>query len=179
MTFTLLLRGRITHTVNLPHALTVFIPLCDVTPINGPTQFILGSHRAGESEVHPGSTVATNDARAARATTFYPAAGSAIAFDYQVVHRGLQNAGLADRPVLYFIVGRPIWKNGCKGLPRLDIGTTSLFTGQEIAPLPPFRLDAPCSGGTTSDEREAVAEESAKEPEGAAAPRRSSRKRQR
>ena len=156
------------------HALTVFIPLCDVTLTNGPTQFILGSHRTGESRGQD-DVGATDEARAARATTFHPRAGSAIAFDYRLWHRGLLNAGLVDRPVLYFIVGRPIWKDGCKGLPRLDLGTTSLFTGLEVDPMPPFRLNARSTSTVTANGCDERTQESDCNP----APRRSNRYRKR
>ena len=61
--------------------------------------------------------------------------GSAVAFDYRLWHRGGANNSEADRPMLYAIVGRPVWKEGAggerlKGLPVLDRGSEySLFSG--------------------------------------------------
>ena len=124
-------------------ALTVFIPLCDLTDTNGPTEFILGSHR------DPSAAAVANmsdEMRAARATTLHLPRGSAVAFDYRLWHRGRQNNEVADRPVLYAIVGRPVWRaGGLKGVPVLDRGSsTSLLTGAtEVPAAATFLVGAP------------------------------------
>ena len=63
-----------------PHALTVFIPLQDLTPSNGPTEFRLGSHRRS----------AESPPKRSRRSPVAPtcARGSALLFDYRVDHRG-------------------------------------------------------------------------------------------
>jgi hypothetical protein len=132
-------------------ALTVFMPLCDLTPENGPTQFHLGSHRDGGADV----SVAE---RTKNGTTLFAQAGDAIAFDFRLWHRGLRNAGLVDRPLLYAIVGKPIWREHGKMLPMLDGGSTSLFSGDAVAPVGAgFRL----GGATTEGPAAAAAAESA------------------
>lgn len=131
-------------------ALTVFFPLCDFTSTNGPTQFILGSHkRVAEGD----NDDADDDNRAARATTLLLPAGAAVAFDYRLWHRGLRNQSGADRPVLYAIIGRPVFtSDGFKGLPDLDRGSSfSIFGGGEVAATPPFPLGAPVDGAAEED----------------------------
>ena len=59
-------------------ALTVFIPLVDVTAANGATEFVLGSHAESSGGAQ------SDDERSACATPLLvPARGSAIAFDYR------------------------------------------------------------------------------------------------
>ncbi|KAJ1445853.1 hypothetical protein M885DRAFT_492254 [Pelagophyceae sp. CCMP2097] len=83
------------------HALTVFLPLVDVGPRQGPTQFIPGTHR--------GTAVVLCDGDA---VTHAPAAepllrtGDAVIFDYRLVHRGGANSSDEDRPMLYCAFGR-------------------------------------------------------------------------
>ena len=122
-------------------ALTVFIPLVDVTPDNGATEFVLGSHTGGG-----GGGAASDAERCKDATPLYLPAGSAVAFDYRTWHRGLRNMGLTDRPVLYAIVGRPVWRDGLKGLPQLDGGSTSLFSGELVPPPPGWSLREEANG---------------------------------
>ena len=45
-----------------------------------------------------------------------------------------------NRPVLYAIVGRPVWRDGLKGLPHLDGGSASLFGSEEVPPRPGWSL---------------------------------------
>ena len=121
-------------------ALTLFLPLVDTCPENGATQFVLGSHRFGIPESECDS----------RATSLSLPAGSIVAFDYRLWHRGAANHGRGDRPVLYSILGRPVWSadKRTKGLPSLDSGKPSLFspTGEERRAPPSFRLDGQGGG---------------------------------
>ena len=114
-------------------ALTLFLPLVDLTASNGATQYHLGSHRAGTRAADPQLAAAE---RARHATTLHVPAGGAVAFDLRLWHRGLRNAGATDRPMLYAVVGRPLRAaDGRCMLPMLDTGATSLFSG---APTPPL-----------------------------------------
>ena len=65
------------NSANDTDALTVFIPLVDVTPTNGATEFVLGSHAESSGGAE------NDDERSARATPLLVPAGSAIAFDYR------------------------------------------------------------------------------------------------
>ena len=123
-------------------ALTVFLPLRDFTASNGPTEFLLGSHvepRAAEC------AALSDDERGAAASTLHLRAGEAVAFDYRLWHRGLANTELTDRPVLYAIIGRPVFTaDGLKGVPVLDRGGSEslLRPGTEVAPAATFRVGA-------------------------------------
>ena len=50
------------------------------------------------------------------------------------------------------MVGRPVWRDGCKGLPQLDCGSASLFGG-EVAAAPGFRLGAEPPAPTARSKR--------------------------
>jgi len=72
------------------HAVNVFIPLVDLNPRNGPTEFCLGSHILGFEDYD-------------KANVYLPLvqAGTPIVFDYRLGHRGMANTGPACRPVVY------------------------------------------------------------------------------
>ena len=80
----------------------------------GKTEFFVGSHRK-ECRYDPGGKPS------ARFDGL--AAGSAIVFDYRVLHRGLANRSGAARPLLYFTYGRA-WFRDATNYPSL-----SLFEG--------------------------------------------------
>lgn len=88
-----------------PHCLTIFVPLIDVNMQNGPTEFWPGTHHL--SKEFNGS-----------APSFAPelTVGSAVLFDYRLIHRGLPNCSGARRPVLYMVWARS-WFNDCINFP--------------------------------------------------------------
>lgn len=123
------------------NGLTLFIPTIDLTEQNGPTQFLLGSHRGDKAGVEWANVA--DGVRDAEATTLYLPARAAVAFDLRLWHRGLANNDeTTNRHILYAIIGRPRWHDGMKLLPNLDVGRTSLFdpAGDQIEPAPSFRL---------------------------------------
>ena len=160
-------------------ALTVFLPLRDFTTSNGPTEFLLGSH------VEPRATQCANgtdNARAAAATTLLLRAGDAVAFDYRLWHRGLANTELADRPVLYAIIGRPVFTaDGLKGVPTLDRGgsVSLLWPGTEVPPAPTFRVGASSHAEAEEERPTTTTSGAAPAPAPSAAPSRVLRKRAR
>lgn len=84
-------------TATLPcHCLNVFVPLVDISACNGGTQFVLGSHK---------------DPTSTSAVCLVCKAGTAIVFDYRIVHRGSANRSSEDRPVLYFTYAKPWFKD--------------------------------------------------------------------
>lgn len=96
------------------HALTVFVPLVDLTAENGPTEFKLGSHVRGceyQPEGDEGVDCVAADASASATRSFHAAAGDAVVFDYRLWHRGGANASAADRQVLYLVVAKPWWRD--------------------------------------------------------------------
>ena len=86
-----------------PHAINVFVPLCDVGAANGGTQFRLGSNVLGRG-ARAMRTADDDDA----AMVHCPAvqAGGAVLFDYRTVHRGAANRTARDRVVMYFCFAR-------------------------------------------------------------------------
>eukprot|EP00656_Telonema_subtile_P024194 TRINITY_DN2614_c0_g1_i2.p1 TRINITY_DN2614_c0_g1~~TRINITY_DN2614_c0_g1_i2.p1 ORF type:complete len:723 (-),score=164.00 TRINITY_DN2614_c0_g1_i2:131-2299(-) len=82
-----------------PHLLNVFVPLVDLVPKIGPTEFIARSHFLWNFDC--------------RATPVQGCckAGQAILFDYRLKHRGLGNNDLGPRPVLYFTYSNPTAKS--------------------------------------------------------------------
>ena len=93
-----------------PHCLNVFIPLIDLTLDVGPTELCLGSHRLTAKLTAPYDPAATNLAAIGFTGTPIPAlarAGSAIIFDYRLLHRALPNPSSRDRPILYLTFAQP------------------------------------------------------------------------
>jgi hypothetical protein len=80
-----------------PSALTLVIPLVDVTLDNGPTAAAPGSHR-----LQAGSSSAELVAMPVQR-------GDAAIWDFRTLHAGLANRTAEPRPVLYFTACRPFW----------------------------------------------------------------------
>ncbi len=79
-----------TQTQRACHAINVFIPLVDLSPRHGPTQFCLGSHILGFEELNKDFLV-----------TPTPTKGTPIIFDYRLGHKGLGNTSSSPRPLVY------------------------------------------------------------------------------
>ena len=77
----------------------MFVPLVDLAcdASNGPTQYYPGSQNT-RADAPPAGAVAVDFGGAP--------AGSAILFDYRILHRGLRNDTDAPRPMLYYTYGR-------------------------------------------------------------------------
>lgn len=75
------------------YAITVAIPLVDLTPATGTTKLFLGSHRGKLDE----------DAF----DLPYGARGDCYAMDYRLWHRGTDNLSAAERPIIYLVYARP------------------------------------------------------------------------
>jgi len=86
-----------------PHCVTVFVPLVDMAPELGPTEYFAGTHRRDGDADH---YKAANAGRVAGVSFADAKAGDAILFDYRVLHRGLANTSAKPRPLLYFTYGR-------------------------------------------------------------------------
>lgn len=84
-----------------PYALCIFIPLIDLDDITGFTQFWPASHRnKGLAGFGPFAEIAeaTFDGKCK--------AGSAIWYDYRLMHRGIENTSTILRPVLQLLFRR-------------------------------------------------------------------------
>ena len=82
-----------------PFAVTVAIPLVDLTPATGTTELYPGSHAAGLSaDGKPRQTFEPERP--------YLNRGGCILMDYRLWHRGLANSSQQARPVLYIVYAR-------------------------------------------------------------------------
>ncbi|KAJ8608207.1 hypothetical protein CTAYLR_010400 [Chrysophaeum taylorii] len=109
-----------------PHCLTVFVPLVDLRPELGPTEFFPGSHLA-DSTVFDAAMRGDADS-----VTFDDAvAGDAILFDYRIKHRGLANTHTHPRPLLYFTYAKPWFRDATNysSLPLADDDDDSSIMG--------------------------------------------------
>ena len=94
-----------------PHAITVFVPLADLTVENGPTEFRLGSQRRRRAEPEPEPSGARAKRPRPDEVAVDCARGSALLFDYRVDHRGLANVSDRDRLVLFLGYSRPWFRD--------------------------------------------------------------------
>ena len=92
------------------HCFNVFIPLVDVNTMNGTTEFIPGTHDDDCFEEMVGDVIQLSQedplAQHKFAIRADVAAGAALVFDVRVLHRGLSNASMQERPMLYFTLAR-------------------------------------------------------------------------
>ena len=79
-----------------PHSLSVFVPLVDLIPANGPTEFHLGTHQKA------------NLVSKQRHVKACCSAGSLVMYDVRIMHRGGPNGSEAERPVVYMTFSR-VW----------------------------------------------------------------------
>lgn len=98
------------ESTHLPcHCLNVFLPLVDISQDNGPTEFVLGSHRE-DAHIWKSSNL-SDDGEEADAVSLTCSAGTALVFDYRILHRGAANTTSSDRPCLYFTYAKPWFKD--------------------------------------------------------------------
>ncbi|GMI00550.1 hypothetical protein TrLO_g8318 [Triparma laevis f. longispina] len=92
------------------HCLNVFIPLIDLTPSLGPTEIRPGTHYYSRdlAKMMLGAKI-----RGELQSPVAPCvkAGSAILFDYRVLHRGLANIENEDRPILVLTYAKSWFKD--------------------------------------------------------------------
>jgi hypothetical protein len=96
-----------------PHCVDIFVPLMDMSPQLGPTEFVPGSHMltaaasldallvagAGHADQSP---CQENFARCAPVLR----AGSVVMYDHRLVHRGTPNTSDRPRPMLYLMYSK-------------------------------------------------------------------------
>ena len=93
-----------------PHCLNVFVPLVELTPENGSTEFCPGTHIAGAEDLEDKPTFG-----------MYTPAGSAIIFDYRIQHRGAANRCVKDRPMLYLVYAKPWFRDHANHRSRVQL----------------------------------------------------------
>jgi hypothetical protein len=91
-----------------PYAITVVIPLIDLTPETGTTRLFPGTH-SGVEESNPELP--------------YVGRGDSFLFDYRLRHQGTANNSATARPVLYVSYARPWFTDvvNFKRQPRINI----------------------------------------------------------
>lgn len=129
-----------------PYAVTLAVPLCDVTDENGPTAIWKGSHRAALRARPPGAAEVGRRFPLERLTT---PLGGAYFFDFRVFHGGMPNDSPEPRPVLMFVFTRSWYRDpnqnevfpsvviSPKDLARVPAGDRGLFM---LAPAARRRL---------------------------------------
>jgi len=86
-----------------PHCLNVFVPLVDITALNGGTEMQPGTHALGEFD--------NQELQRERSMVPTLRAGQIVLMDFRTRHRGLGNNSQDDRPLLYFQYSVPGWKD--------------------------------------------------------------------
>jgi hypothetical protein len=106
--------GHLSLTEHLScHCMNIFIPLVEVTEVNGPTEFRPGTH------FHTRNLTKMMLAAKARKTLRTPVApllsvGDVVMFDYRVLHRGQANVSTTNsenRTILCLTVSQPWFKD--------------------------------------------------------------------
>jgi len=103
-----------------PYAMCAFVPLIDLNPEVGFTQFWLGSHKhSGLVGLGPGCPVIGGGVDAAAP------AGSCILYDYRLMHRGMPNRSEGtERAVLQFLYHLPDY------VEARNYGSASIFDAE-------------------------------------------------
>ena len=77
-----------------PHSLSVFVPLCELHPANGPTEYQLATHLKANLVLKPRYALASCPP------------GSLVMYDLRIMHRGGPNQSDAERPLVYLTISR-------------------------------------------------------------------------
>lgn len=103
------------------YAVTVSIPLVDLTEETGSTMLFSGSHRAKAGS--DGKPVGLSAGEVA-----YVAKGGCYLMDYRLWHHGTANRSPDPRPILYLVYARPWFTDmlNFAALPRLRVGREDL-----------------------------------------------------
>jgi ectoine hydroxylase-related dioxygenase (phytanoyl-CoA dioxygenase family) len=102
-----------------PYGVCVFMPLIDLSRETGFTQFFMRSHKTSK-------LIGFGDASSILRLSFDGIldAGQSVAYDYRLLHRGMANDSLANRPVLQFLYTAPAYRE------TKNYGTRSLWSSQ-------------------------------------------------
>jgi hypothetical protein len=106
-----------------PHIICVFVPLVDFTEDNGATQYHPGSHIVGRAD----KILKNKEENTAQSVRVLAPAGSAVLYDYRVLHRGTANIGPTDRNMLYLTYAAPWFED------RRFYRTTSIWNDWALA----------------------------------------------
>ena len=105
-----------------PYAVTLVVPLVEVTQQTGPTAIWTGSHRGPDRLQHLQQLMDSPDYSDAQKPTTQ--LGDAYMMDYRVIHGGLANDSDVVRPILYLVYSRPWFRDGFNfsSQPSVQIG---------------------------------------------------------
>ena len=103
-----------------PYAITMVIPLVDITQASGTTAIWEGSHKLDFRHDNGGHdenriemlTRLMESPDYSGAATPLPKQGDVYLMDYRVIHGGLANRSDIDRPILYVVYSRPWFRDG-------------------------------------------------------------------
>ena len=97
------------------HCLNLFVPLCDVTPENGATEFVPTTHQDSNFEKLAPDVVKTaeSDVFALHESVAKPSvpAGGFVMFDIRTMHRGGANLSAKNRDILYLTFAWDFWED--------------------------------------------------------------------
>ena len=93
-----------------PYAVTLVVPLVEITEERGPTAIWTGTHRSPNRLQRLQQLMETPDYSDAQKPTTN--LGDAYMMDYRVVHGGLANNSDVTKPILYLVYSRPWFRDG-------------------------------------------------------------------
>ena len=117
-----------------PYAVTLCVPLCDVSEENGPTAIWAGSHREALKPRPAGEAAIRRKYREAHVVG---PLGRAFLFDYRVFHCGMPNLTREPRPLLMLVFCRPWFRDQNLA----DVHPRLLVSPRALARMPPRRRE--------------------------------------
>lgn len=93
------------------YALTMVVPLIDLSPKTGTTAIWEGSHRGSDRFKLLRRLMKSPDF--SNASYAYARQGDAYLMDYRIIHGGMANRSAVARPILYIVYSRPWFRDGC------------------------------------------------------------------
>ena len=88
-----------------PHAVTLVVPLVNITPETGSTALWPGTHTRVGSRALLEQLVQENSFEGS--VCLYPKLGDAFLMDFRLIHAGTANRSEIARPILYIVYSRP------------------------------------------------------------------------
>ena len=109
-----------------PHAITLVIPLVDITEETGSTALWPGSHTRIGARAELQHLVDSGSMQGSVCPT--PKLGDAFLMDFRLIHAGTPNVGDIARPILYIVYSRPWFREDMNFTeqPRINISEKQL-----------------------------------------------------
>jgi hypothetical protein len=123
--------GYTEPSISIPtFAVTLGVPLVDLTEETGTTAMYRGTHRM---------LCTTSEVKAKDASHPHIECGGAYLMDYRLIHGGTPNRGARARPIIYLVYARPWWIDAGN---YLDCNIPSLVIDEETLGRVPAHLQA-------------------------------------